>query len=224
MLGTAVHKSTALYDSGECSASDAADELIVALHEAEDVIWDDITVQQAEDVGLLLHDDWCRRVSPEMQWIDIEITLESHVVEVDGIHIELTGTMDRVYLDRATMDAGPLDVKSGARVVAADGSVSFSAHIPQLEQYRLLYEIQNNLTLGGRAIIAALPTAGARAGHASLAEVGASSRELFVGPGGHLETLAMYASADVWPGNPMSSLCTRRYCPVFTTCRWRAAA
>lgn len=221
-LGSALHRSTAVYDAGGCSPLEAAGELVDYLESAEDVVWDDISPQQAEDVGLMLHGRWCTQISPQYEWLGVEVTLANQVVVVEDVAITLTGTADRIYL---TDDAaGPLDVKSGVAIVGADGAVNYAPHLPQLEQYRLLYEMENRAVLDAPAKIAALPTSGARGGQPEVVDVPQRSRDLYLGPGGHLETLALYARNDVWPGNPASKLCTKKYCPAYRSCRWRAQA
>ena len=227
-LGSATHEGTAVFDSGQGDASDAAHQFIDVLYQdSGDVIWDDISQHEAETIGLVLVADWCQRISPRWQWAAVEHTLEPQSVIVnDDVLVTMTGTLDRVYrhFRDETAVYGPLDIKSGARIVGPDGVINAAPHIAQVEQYRFLYQTETGIELNGPAMVGALPTAGNDAGTVSLGEISTRSTNLFYGEGGYLDTLAMYARTGLWPGNPSSALCSKKYCPNFNTCRWRAAA
>ena len=73
------------------------------------------------------------------------------------------------------------------------------------------------------AEVIAFPTSGA---HRKIAttEVESPSRILLGDenqPQGLLHAAAKMASAELFPGNPRSMLCSEKYCPAYAKCWWR---
>ena len=127
-LGTAVHASTAVFDTSRLdggspvTADDAAGALVDAIHHPEeDVDWGDAKPQDAERIGLVLHAKYCSDIAPHQKYLGVEVSCER--LEIPDLGVALTGTTDRV---RETADGrvGISDLKTGGRAVGADGTVT----------------------------------------------------------------------------------------------------
>src|SRR5258708_4340798 len=104
VLGTALHASTAVFDRATIDHApvridDAAGVLVAKIHTPEyetDYRGDDIDPQQAERIGLALHRMYCTDIAPTMHYTDVETVLTPFPMDCGvGLHIELTGSMDR---------------------------------------------------------------------------------------------------------------------------------
>lgn len=209
-----------------------------------EVIWEQkFKLAKAVDVGVRLTMDYCENHSPRYDFSAIEVQCESLTIEMDdGVSITLTGQADRVRVesrpeppsDRWWEDGdglevlhyGICDVKSGQRIIASDGSIAVDKHVAQLGQYELIQllakqELGYEFTLPAEII--AFPTSGSRA-EVAAATVESPSRILLgdeTQPQGLLHMAAKMAAAELFPGNPKSTLCSPKYCPVYATCWWR---
>lgn len=226
LLGTAIHASTGAFDAAkvngeDLSAYDAADYFIEALHQPEyDVDWrgSDITMKQAEATGLTLHSMYCNDVSPNYDFVAVE--LETKPLDIDcggGIVVRLTGTLDRARIKRDSVGVGIADVKTGA-AAASQGIARTKGHKPQIGTYELLYEHTTGERIDSPAEIIGLKTKGKP--EAGTGEI-IGARELMVGTEnfpGLIKIGAEMFRTGLFPPNPQSFTCSPRYCPRWATC------
>lgn len=227
-LGTALHASTAKYDSSRLpggdpiSVDDAAGVFVDTLtHPDRDVDYaqDELTLRDAEKIGLSLHTSYCLDIAPRFQFQSVEATLKPLDIDCgNGTVVRLTGTMDRARV--ATTPAGPVipDIKSGARVMER-GAVVIKGRSAQLGTYQLMYE-QEHLTPTAGAQVIGLHTS-------SKPSVGVSpvfdARRVMVGTDdspGLIEIAAAMFRTGLFPPNPQSLLCSQRYCARWSTCAY----
>ena len=123
-LGTAVHTSTALFDTSRMKGTgitpdEAAGAAVDAIHKPdEEVVWDDLQPTEAERIALSLHRLYCSTIAPRQTYAAVEATCER--LDIADLGIALTGTVDRV---RRTEDGyGIADIKTGKSAVGADGT------------------------------------------------------------------------------------------------------
>lgn len=225
-LGTAVHAGTAIYDQSRIvdagiTAEDAAGAVVDAIwHPESDVQWEDSSPREAEPIALALHRRYCRNISPQFTFCDVEA--ECNALEISDLGITLTGTTDRVYVDHGGF--GIADIKTGKAAVAADGTVKTAGHAAQVAVYELLAEASTGRAIDAPARIVGLQVAKTEAGRrAAVGEI-VGAKELLVGTEdqpGLLEIAASFLKSGVFYGNPRSSLCNQKYCPAYSTCRFR---
>lgn len=231
VLGTALHASTAAFDSARMAnagltADDAAAVLVDKLKSPQgdvDYSRDDMTAQQAERIGLALHTRYCLDVSPRYSFAAVE--LETKPLDIDcgnGVTITLTGTLDRSRLvDLDERGSRIVDLKSGARAVI-DGAANTKGHAPQVGTYEILYEHSTGLPITGPAEIIGLKTSGkpeVRTGEirgAKAQMVGGNEHR------GYLEMASEMFRAGLFPPNPQSHLCSERYCARWSRCAYHA--
>lgn len=226
-LGSAVHAGTALFDQSRLdgsplSADEAAGAVADAVHHPqEEVDWGDSSPQEAERIGIALHMLYCRQIAPQQSYVAVEAGCGRLVISDLGL--ALTGTTDRVYRDE-TGNLGIADIKTGKSAVAPDGTVKTAGHAAQLAVYELLAESALKQPLRADAQIIGLQAAkterGRRAGIGQIS----CARELLVGDednSGLLNIAAGLLRRGDFFGNPRSSLCNKKFCPAWQTCRWR---
>lgn len=240
-LGTAIHAATAKFDQARVDRSpitpdDAAGVLVDMLQNpTEEVDWTDKTTlpQRGEAIGIELVTKYALDIAPRFTYDLVEATCQPMQADVgDGVVVELTGHVDRRYTaDRehpeieAAGAKGTLDVKSGKRAVKSDGTVEVAKHGYQLATYEaldLMLERTTREPITAPAVVAGLNTSNGLVGVGRIKE---PSRVLLgtANEPGLLDFMAQMFKHDFFPGNPRSTLCTKRYCPVFDTCRWRFA-
>jgi hypothetical protein len=227
-LGTALHASTAAFDSGRLpggsrmSVNDAAGAFVDALHKPDrdvDYSKDDLTVSDAEKIGLQLHTMYCLDLSPRFTFKSVEQKLDPLDIDCgSGIVIRLTGTMDRARV--AATDDGIVipDLKSGSRVIEK-GEAKVKGRSAQVGTYQLMYEHTEQVeTLGGQVL--ALQTS-------SKPQVMASkvfdAKRVMVGADGQrglIEFAAEMFRTGLFPPNPQSMLCAEKYCARWSTCNF----
>lgn len=225
-LGTAVHAGTALFDQrvldgNPLTPDEAAGAVVDAIYKPdEDVDWDDSSPSEAENIAVPLHKLYCLQVAPHQEYIAVEATCES--LTISDIGITLTGTVDRVRVHNG--DIGIADIKTGKTAVAADGTVKTQGHAAQIAVYELLASVALNQTITAPAQIIGLQVAktakGQRAGIGTIH----GGRDLLLGyedSPGLLNYAANTLKTGSFYGNPRSQLCNPKYCPAYTTCRWR---
>jgi len=225
-LGTAVHAGTSLYDQSRLDGNpltpdEAAGAVVDAVYRPEeDVDWGDESPKEAEAIGIALHKRYCKEIAPKQDYVAVEALCES--LEITDLGISLTGTTDRIF--RTVDGFGIADIKTGKTAVAADGTVKTAGHAAQLGVYELLAGAALGCTIDAPAQIIGLQVAktarGQRAGMASVH----NARELLIGDElspGLLQMAADLLHAGRFFGNCRSQLCTPKFCPAHTTCRWR---
>lgn len=227
-LGTAIHAGTAVFDQSRLdgtglTADDAAGAMVDKLRDPEnefDPTRDDITISEAERVGLTLVSKYCTEVSPRYDFVAVE--METKPLDIDcgsGVIVRLTGTMDRARIRRQGDGVGIADLKSGSAAVQKGAAVT-KGHGPQIGTYELLYEHTTGQPITDDAEIIGLKTKGT-------AEIGTgtirNAKRVMVGGDGApglIEFAAeMFKTGRFYP-NPKSLLCSEKYCPRYATCRF----
>lgn len=228
-LGTSIHASTATFDAGRLPGSepismmDAADVFVCTLRNPDrdvDFSRDDITVAQAEIIGLGLHTLYCLDISPRYEFISVEQTLTPLEIDCGGGQIvRLTGSMDRARVAQSADGVVIPDVKTGSAVIS-NGQAVTKGRSAQLGTYQLMYEHTTGIpTVGGQ--ILALQTKGKAA--AAVSPV-FDAKRVMVGTEespGLIEIAASMFRSGLFPPNPQSVLCSERYCSRWNRCIYK---
>lgn len=226
-IGTAIHRSTALYDQSALdgqglTAEECAGAAVDAIHKPnEDVLWDDDSPQDAEAVAVALHKLYCTRIAPTQEYAAVEVQCER--LDITDIGISLTGTTDRIA--RVGDGFGIRDLKSGKTAVKADGTVKTQGHAFQLGVYELLAERASGIPITAPAQIIGLQVAKTDRGQRVATSAGVEgARDVLVGEAdspGVLEVVAKMIHSGTFIGNPRSMLCGAKYCPIHDRCKFR---
>lgn len=226
VIGTAVHKSTAAYDASRLdsntarhiSTDDAAEALMQHLKDpGEEVDWQGTTMKKAATVALGAHTRYCAEIAPLYTYIAVEETLDDMIIDWDdlGISIQLTGTLDRLYIRDDLL--GVADVKTGAMAC----SQTSGKHKAQLGCYELLAEHKLGTVLEQPGLLLQLQTSSNY--KVGVAEI-TNAKVALLGDDQHVGMLTHIARAlktgDFW-GNPSSWLCGEKYCPAWAECIYR---
>lgn len=229
LLGTAIHASTGDYDLAAMngrpiSVYDAAQSFISELHEPEyEVDWRgaDLSIREAEKIGLTLHSMYCANIAPLYDFIAVELPATPQTIDCGGgIRIQLTGTIDRLYTTDGGRSVGVADLKTGGQSVT-NGVVKTSQHRPQFGTYELLAEntIEKRLNLPGHVV--ALKTKGDP--EFGIGEI-KGARDLMIGTEeypGLIQIGAEMLRSGLFPPNTQSFTCSEQYCPRWSTCKYR---
>ena len=224
-LGTSIHASTAAFDQAALagdpiSANDAADVFVRTLYEpAEDVDTRDpkLSLREAERIGLTLHARYCAEIAPVMRYESVEMPLAPmHLNCGNGIEIKFTGTMDRARVARTSAGKVITDLKTGGRLIS-EGVVSTKGRAAQLGTYQLLSEHTDGEQTAGAQIIALQTTSTMQVG---VSRVFDAKRQLVGTPGapGLIEMAAKMFKLGLFPPNPQSVLCDKKYCSRWNAC------
>lgn len=228
VLGKALHRSTAMYDASVINGAGltiqetAAAAVETFADPGEEVVYDeDDDVPAMERTAIALHHRYCTEIAPRQEYAAVEVRCDSLVIEDLGI--ELTGTADRI---RKVGDGyGIADVKSGKTAVRADGTVETKGHRFQLGVYELLAEHASGLAITEPAQIIGLQTGKTERGQrVATSEPINGVRDVLIGDSdspGVLEMLSRMLHSGSFPGNPRSMLCHQKFCPLFSTCKYR---
>lgn len=225
-LGTAIHAGTAAFDTSRLSGSgvtadDAAGVMVDKLHDPENEynpLQDDLTVKDAERIGIALTAKYCTEVSPRFDFVAVE--METKPLDIDcggGTIVRLTGTMDRARIRKGAQGVGIADLKSGSAAVQKGAAVT-KGHAAQVGTYELLYEHTTGQKITDAAEIIGLKTKGTP-------EIATgtivNAKRVMVGTDdqpGLIEFAAeMFKSGRFYP-NPRSLLCGEKYCPRYGSC------
>jgi hypothetical protein len=235
-LGTALHAGTGAYDQSvidgkPISHDEAVGRFVDSLRlpnnpeePAEDEVrWDEeFPLTDAEKVGVRGVVNYIEKVGSLRRYHAVEAKLEKFPVRFDKhkVVIVLTGKTDRIRekLKRDGVGYGITDVKSGKTRVTKDSRVSSRAEKAQLGVYELIAEKGKNIQITEPAEIAGISTAQ----HANVATLEIpGTREALVGTGetpGVLDFLAKMLRTGLFPPNPSSFLCGKRFCPIYSRC------
>lgn len=228
LLGTAIHKSTAVFDQSAMDGagitiSEAAAAAVDAIRKPENdvVLDDDDNLQQVENIAVALHTRYCKEIAPTQQYVAVEVKCES--LEISDLGITLTGTTDRIA--RYADDFGVRDLKSGGTAVSADGTVSTKGAAYQIGVYEMLAEAANGLPIKAPAKVIGLQTGKTERGQrVAVSHDIVNARDALIGDEespGVLQAISQMISTGTFPGNPRSMLCGVKYCPIYATCRFR---
>lgn len=228
LLGTAIHRSTALFDSSTLdgrglTVDECAGAAVDAIHSpAEEVKYDDDEQEQAiTGVAVALHKLYCTKIAPTQEYAAVEVQCER--LEITDLGIALTGTTDRV---RKVDDGfGIADLKSGGTAVKADGHVETKGAAFQLGVYELLAEHGSGISITAPARVIGLQTGKTDKGQrVAVSGPVDGARDVLLGDAespGVLEIVSKMIHGGSFPGNPRSMLCNPKYCPIYSTCKFR---
>lgn len=229
-LGAAVHASTAAFDRGRMlgqgyTADETAVLVIDSLRESEEkdgITWvdDDISLRNAQRIGINLHDRYCQEISPKYNFVAVELDVKPLVIDCGSVSIELRGTLDRSRVSKAGDHAGIADVKTGKAAVQK-GVAKTKGHAAQIGVYEILYEHTTGTPITAPAEIIGLSTSGSN-------EIGTGlihgAKAMMIGAHGS-PGLIEYAEAifktGLFPPNNQSSLCSKKYCPRWDECKFK---
>jgi len=225
-LGTSIHASTAAFDQAALdgapiSAYDAADVFVKSLWEPMEEIEKDpkLSLKQAEVIGLTLHSRYCAEIAPTMVYESVEMPLAPLDIDCgDNLIIRLTGTLDRARVVRTIHGQVINDVKTGGRLFV-DGVVSIKGRGAQLGTYQILKENTDNVEVGGAQITALQTTTQTQVGVSRIFD----ARPLMLGTDttpGLIDMAAKMFKIGLFPPNPQSSLCDKKYCARWGTCKY----
>ena len=227
-LGTAIHASTALFDSSRLpgadhvSVDDAAGVFVDTLRNPDrdvDYSVDSLTLGDAEKIGLVLHSKYCFELSPQFEFSSVEMTLKPLDIDCGGGQvIRLTGTMDRARVAETEYGAVIPDVKTGSRVIE-NGVAKTRGRSAQIGAYQLMYEHSEGVQTVGGQVLALQTTSKPQA----LASVVFDAKRVMVGTGeqrGLIEFAAEKFRTGLFPPNPQSMLCSEKYCSRWATCNF----
>lgn len=227
-LGTAIHAGTAVFDTARLTgdtvtADDAAGVFVDKLRDPEneyDPSRDDLSVPEAERVGITLLTKYCFEVSPRYNFVAVE--METKPLDIDcgnGVTVRLTGTMDRARVRKGDHGVGIADLKSGSAAVQKGVAVT-KGHSAQIGTYELLYEHTTGEQITDDAEIIGLKTKGTAEIATGIVK---NAKRVMVGtedqPGLIEFAAEMFKSGRFYP-NPKSLLCSANYCPRYATCHF----
>lgn len=238
-LGTALHKGASTYDQSVIDGSPVSpDDAVAAFVDTlnlpnnpeepldDGVKWDDdLQKRDAEEVGRKGVVNYITDIGSKRRYKAVEAKLEQYRIDFpeERVTLILTGKTDRIRgaINPVTgvQGHGITDIKSGAtRVSKAERKVKVAAEKAQLGVYELVAEKASGLTIDQPAEIAGISTAQ----HASVATVEVhGTRAALVGTSeapGVLDFLAKMLRSGVFPPNPSSNLCSRKFCPIYDRC------
>lgn len=227
MLGKAVHASTAVYDQSVIDGSgitiqESAAAAVDTIHKPkEDVEWSDDNPLDAEKVALSLHAKYCTIIAPTQNYKAVEVRCAK--LDITDLGISLTGTTDRVrHVDGGF---GISDIKTGKTAVGADGKVKTAGHSYQQGVYELLAEHGSGLAITAPAQIIGLNAAKTDvAQRVAVSSDIVGARDLLLGDEespGVLQMASKLIHHGDFFGNPKSMMCHEKYCPAFSTCKFR---
>ncbi|WP_454737615.1 PD-(D/E)XK nuclease family protein [Cupriavidus necator] len=227
LLGTALHASTAVNDTAlvqgkQVKASDSAGVLVDTLNHPEfdvDYRADDLSVRDAERIGLSLHAMYCALIAPTMGYTDVETALDPMDIDCGGgIIVTLTGRMDRARVSKTASGFVIPDLKSG-RAVITQGQANTKGRSAQLGAYQLLYDHTKGVRTSGAQIVALSTTTKPAV---AVSPVFDARRVMVGGDGtpGLIEYAADMFRSGLFPPNPQSTLCSKKYCARWDHCHF----
>lgn len=231
-LGTSIHAGTAVFDehsllkgggTNKADMDEAIHTFVSTLNEG-DVDWrySDISKKTAEQTGITLTAKYCQQISPQFNFLSVEMETKPYDINVDGVIIRLTGTLDRSRTVEGQNGAGIADIKSGGRAVDKETGIAHTkGHAAQLGIYELLSAHTNGIPITQPAVIIGLQTKGAPIIGTGLIR---NAKEQVIGNGeerGLLEYAAMYIKLGMFPPNPKSQLCSEKFCPRWDKCKFK---
>ncbi|QFY42956.1 PD-(D/E)XK nuclease family protein [Candidatus Methylospira mobilis] len=229
-LGTAIHAGTAVFDQARISGDsltidDAAGVLVDKLRDPEneyDPARDDLSVKDAERIGISLLSKYCAEVAPNYDYVSVEMETKPLVIDCGSdIHVRLTGTLDRARVHKHKDGAiGITDLKSGSNAVQKKAAVT-KGHGAQIGTYELLFEHSTGTEISAPGEIIGLKTKGTP--EIGYGEIN-NAKRVMVGTEdqpGLIEFAAdMFRTGRFYP-NPKSLLCSEKYCARYKSCPFK---
>lgn len=232
-LGTAIHAGTALYDTAvmdgkPASVMDAVDASREALlNPTEETAWDpdDLPRSEAENFAIKLTTNYCQQIAPNHRYVGIELQCEALDITTRHGVIRVTGKTDRVR-EIADGRRGIADLKSGKTATTKndDGTrrATTKGHHLQLGVYTLMAEQSTGEALEAPAAIVGMqttkeaPVAVGEINDVKTALLGTDEQP------GLIEIAAGMLKHGVFPPNPKSTLCSKKYCAAYAHhCKFR---
>ncbi|WP_027184794.1 RecB family exonuclease [Desulfovibrio inopinatus] len=227
VLGKAVHASTAVFDQSRMDGAgltpdDAAGALVDEVYKPkEDVVWDDSSPKEVENIGLALHSLYCTTVSPNFEYAGVEILCTG--LEITDLGLLLTGTTDRVVF--SGVGHGIADVKTGKNVVGKDRTIKTQGYGLQIAIYELLAQAAMGVPITEPGTIIGLQAAKTDRGRRAGVTAVHGTRDILLGDEDHpgvLHHASRILHGGYFHGNPSSMMCGPKYCPIHQSCRYRA--
>ena len=226
-MGTSIHASTAAFDLAALdgkpiSANEAADVLVEKLHNPDcEVNYEDdnINLREAEKISLTLHSRYCAEIAPKMVYQSIEMPLSPLDIDCgDNLIIRLTGTMDRARVVKSGDGKVIADLKTGSRLITED-KVSTKGRAAQLGTYQILSEHTDGEETYGAQIIALQTTSATKVGVSKVFD----AKKVMLGDEnqeGLIHMAAKMFKIGLFPPNPQSVLCDKKYCSRWGVCTY----
>ncbi len=228
-LGTAIHAGTAVFDHAILEGNEgdvelAADVAHSHITEAEDVDWEDFTPKEYASMAVRLTALYCQKVSPKRQYLAVEVTCnELDIVTKHGA-VRVTGTVDRIRQD-ADGRIGPDDIKTGGRAVEIGDDGEYRAvtkgHHLQLGIYALMAEQETGLVMDAPSAIIGMQTS-VKTPRVAIGYINDVKTPLLGDEEttGLIEIAAGMLKSGVFPPNPKSMICNKRFCPAWSRCKF----
>jgi hypothetical protein len=234
-LGTAVHAATAAYDiarvNGEpITVDDASYVLKEELRNQEERVdprIDDLSIKDAEVIGIKLVSEYCNHIAPKFTYVAVEMAAKPYPINCgNGVTIELTGTLDRARVHSYQGGIGIADIKTGKKAVIKDQKTgqpkaNIAGHGAQIGTYELLYEYTTGDKITAPAGIIGMST---ETSHLIAVDSISNAKQIVTGTDiqpGLLEFAADMFASGKFPPNTKSMLCSEKYCPRWNTCKFR---
>jgi hypothetical protein len=224
-LGTALHASTAAYDQARLderplTIDDAADVFVQTLHHPDrevDLSGLDLSIKDAERIGLSLHANYCATIAPQFTYLSVEQTLAPLDIDCgSGVTVRLTGSMDRARVADSALGHIIPDLKSGQRVIAK-GEVQIQGRSPQIGTYSLMYEAHTGQPVAGGQVIGLQTSNKPQTGVSKVFD----AKRVMVGTDespGLIAYAAEMFRTGLFPPNPQALTCSERYCARWHRC------
>jgi hypothetical protein len=225
-VGTAIHAGTAVFDAAPLEGrsqdiDEAMDAAASTMQEkiAEGADFEDgpLTQKSAVDVSVLLTARYCQQIAPTRRYAAVELECRALDIATEYGIVRITGTTDRIRI-ADNGEKGISDMKSGARATkkTEDGGrcAATEGHHIQMGVYTLMAEQASGERLDAPAEIIGLQTTkDAPVATGYIADV----KTPLLGDGEHpglIEIAAHMIKAGIFPPNPKSILCSKKYCPA----------
>lgn len=226
-LGHSIHAGTEAFDTARLegnpiSTDDAAQALVERLYGIdEEIDWEDVDPRSLESIALSLLTQYCHDIVPQMNYRFVELACRD--LHLTDLGLILTGTIDRVY-ENDNGELGIADLKTGATAVGADYTVKTGGHVAQMGMYTLLAERSLEQEVTAPAVIIGMQTG--KTIKAQRVAMGAITdpKNILVGDeytDGMLENAAKIIHSGAFYGNPKSMLCSAKFCPAHSTCKYK---
>jgi len=228
LIGTGTHSGTGAFDKAKLdgapiSVYDAAGITLDSINErisTEGVQWssDEPSHKEVERIALRLTATYCSEISPNYTFEAVELTTKPLEIDCGKVVVRLTGTLDRCRVRVNSIGRrGISDVKTG-RAAVSNGVVKPGKHRAQLGTYELLYAHTTGLEINEPAEIIGMNTSGAYETGTGLVD---RPRDLLLGDEsnrGLIEYAAAMYETGLFPPNPQSMLCSKKYCAYHAQC------
>lgn len=232
LIGNAVHHGADTFDTSSVNnqgltINETAGSVVDYINDvSQEVDWIGLTRKEVESKAIELHQIYCSRIAPQFDYAAVEFDCNPVSMIIEDLILTITGQPDRIYQTLAG-NYGGLDIKTGFAVIDAEGIVETVAHRPQMGSYEILIESQYQaigLEMSEPFVIAGLSTAGKKANY-GLGMIHGAKEYLLGKPDegqlGLLNYAARLLKSGLFFGNPNSMACTKQYCPIYSTCKFR---